>query len=224
MIVQSLYAIIDRAFIGNSAGTLAIAGITVCIPLMTIFMALGMLIGMGGASLLSIRLGQEKHDEARRVLGNTFLLLILSSVPLCAITGLLLTPMLRLFGASTGSLPYAAAYMSLILVGIPFQMVGFGMNNFIRAIGRPGLAMTTMLIGALLNAALAPLFIFVLSWGIRGAAFATIIAQAVSCLFVMAFFSAPYGPFRIRRSDLALRAPVVRGIVSIGLAPRSSCR
>lgn len=219
MVVQALYNIVDRIFVGNGVGTLAITGITICFPLMIVFMAFGMLIGMGGSSLFSIRFGEGKREEAERILGNTFMLLVIVSIALCAITGIFLEPLLRLFGASDKSLPYASAYLGLILYGVPLQAVGFGMNNFIRAEGRPVMAMATMLIGAILNVILAPLFIFVFHMGIRGAAIATITAQGISCIWVMHFFMSSHSLFGLHGNNMVLVMPVVRRILTIGLAP-----
>ncbi len=219
MVVQAMYTIIDRIYVGHGSGTLAISGITVCFPVMAVFMAFGMLFGMGGASLFSIRLGEGKEEEAARIAGNTFILLVMVSLSLCVLAGLFLEPILRAFGASRGCFPFASAYLGVMLFGIPLQAVGFGMNNFIRALGRPLPAMVTMVIGAVLNAALAPAFIFGLGMGIRGAALGTVIAQGLSCAWVMRFFISPQCPFRLRRRNLRLRAHAVREILAIGLAP-----
>ena len=218
-VVQSLYNIIDRIFVGNGVGTLAITGITICFPIMAIFMAFGMLIGMGGSSLFSIRMGEGRRAEAERILGNTFVMLVLVSISICFITGFFLEPVLRAFGASPDSMPYAAGYMAIILFGVPMQAVGYGMNNFIRASGRPFMAMATMMIGSALNIILAPLFIFHFHLGIQGAAMATVIAQSVSCLWVMFFFFNDRNPIRLRMVNLKLSRSAVQGILSIGMAP-----
>ena len=164
MIVNALYNVIDRIFIGNSAGSLGIAAITVGFPLMLIQMAFGMLIGLGATALVSIRLGQQKKDEAEQYMGNAVTLIAIGTVILVTLGLAFLNPLLKVFGASPEVLPYARDYMSIILYCSIFQTFSFGMNNFMRAEGQPVIAMTTMLIGAFLNAVFAPLFIFVFHW------------------------------------------------------------
>ena len=180
MMVNALYNIVDRIFIGKDMGSIGIGAIFVGSPVALILMAFGMLIGIGGNSLSSIRLGQNRKDEAESILGNAFTLLVIISLIL-TISGLIfIEPLLRLFGASKDILPHSVAYLSIILIGAPFQSVGFGLNNFIRGEGNPKIAMNTMLIGAILNIILDYIFIFKFNMGIKGAAWATIISQAVS--------------------------------------------
>jgi len=188
MLVQSTYSIIDRIFIGNGAGTAAISGITLCLPVIAIFMAFGMLIGIGGASLYSLCLGEGENSGYRKIPGNTFTLLLIISLFLSLVTSLSLNEILIFFGAKGESLIYASQYLKILLIGLPLQTVGYGMNNFIRAKGRPGMAMATMLIGSISNIILAPLFIFTLHMGIKGAAVSTVSAQLISCLWVLSFF------------------------------------
>jgi putative efflux protein, MATE family len=219
MLVNALYNVIDRIFIGNSAGSLGIAGITVGFPLMLIQMAFGMLIGLGATALVSIRLGQRKKDDAERYMGNAVTLLAIGTAVIITAGLSFLNPILKAFGASQEVLPYAKAYMSIILYGSIFQTFSFGMNNFIRAEGKPLIAMATMLIGAFLNAALAPLFIFVFHWGIRGAALATVTAQAISSLWIASHFILGKSILKIRTVNLKLKWEIVKGIISIGIAP-----
>lgn len=219
MLVNSLYNIVDRIFIGNGVGTLGITGITVSFPVMIIFMAFGMLIGVGGTTVFSIKLGERKHEEAGAVLGNAFTLLLVLSVLLAAVVLLFLEPILHIFGASATSLPYAGAYLTIILLGMPVQAIGFGMNNFIRAEGSPKTAMATMIIGAVLNIILDPIFIFTLGMGIRGAALATVIAQAVSSVWVLGYFLGKRSAFTLHPAVMKLRIPIVKRIVEVGAAP-----
>jgi putative MATE family efflux protein len=219
MLVNALYNVIDRIFIGNSAGSLGIAGITVGFPLMLIQMALGMLIGLGATALVSIRLGQQKKDAAELYMGNAVTLLAIGTVTLISLGLLFLDPLLKVFGASHEVLPYARAYMSIILYGSFFQTFSFGMNNFIRAEGKPVVAMATMLIGAVLNCALAPVFIFVFHWGIRGAALATVTAQAVAAIWIVSHFIFGKSTLKIRIPNLRLQGTIVREIMAIGIAP-----
>jgi putative MATE family efflux protein len=219
MVVNALYNVIDRIFIGNSAGSLGIAGITVGFPLMLIQMALGMLIGLGATALVSIRLGQQKKAEAEQYMGNAVTLLAIGTVLLVTLGLLFLNPLLRIFGASPEVLPYARDYMSIILYGSIFQTFSFGMNNFMRAEGKPKIAMATMLIGAILNCALAPIFIFVFHWGIKGAALATVTAQAVSAIWILSHFLFGKSELKIRVGNLPLKGSLVAGILTIGIAP-----
>lgn len=219
MIVNALYNIVDRIFIGNFVDSLGLAGITIAFPIMIILMAFGMLVGIGATSLISIRLGEGKKKEAELILGNAMILLIVFSASISFIGLIFLDPILKLFGASPQVLPYSKAYLSIILLGAVFQTIGFGMNNFIRAEGNPKRAMSTMLIGAILNTILDPIFIIVFDMGIRGAALATIISQAVSAAWVLSYFFSGKSSLTVRKENLKLNFPIVKGILSIGSAP-----
>ncbi|HHV38319.1 MAG TPA: MATE family efflux transporter [Tepidimicrobium sp.] len=221
MMVNALYNIVDRIFIGKDMGSIGIGAIFVGSPVALILMAFGMLIGIGGNSLSSIRLGQNRKDEAESILGNAFTLLVIISLIL-TISGLIfIEPLLRLFGASKDILPHSVAYLSIILIGSPFQSVGFGLNNFIRGEGNPKIAMNTMLIGAILNIILDYIFIFKFNMGIKGAAWATIISQAVSAAWVINYFSGNRSMLKLRKKNLALKTDIVKDILSIGFAPFS---
>ena len=167
----------------------AIAGITVAFPFMLIVLAFAMLIGFGATALISIRLGEQRKAEAERILGNAAVLLVIASLADHGRGGLLLLDqILVLFGASETMLPYARDYLQIIILGTIFQMVGFGLNAAIRGEGNPRIAMLSMLISVVLNAILAPIFIFGFRWGMQGAALATVLAQAVSAVWVLAYF------------------------------------
>lgn len=219
MLTNALYNVIDRIFIGNSVGALGLAGITVGFPLMLIMMAFMMLVGLGGNALVSIKLGEGKKDEAERILGNSLMLLIVISLAISALGLIFLTPLLRLFGASDNVLPFAKSFMSIILLGTFFQAVGFGMNNFIRGEGNPKTAMMTMLIGAILNTLLCPVFIFGLGMGVKGSALATVIAQGVSAFWVMRYFLSGKSSLKLKRVNLKLDQPLVTKIFALGSAP-----
>lgn len=166
MIANSLYNIVDRIFIGNSGdlGKHGLAGITIGFPIMIIMLSIGILFGIGGATLFSIKLGEGKTEEADHALGNAFSLMVIAGV-IFMITGqVFLKPLLVLFGASEVILPYSMEYMRVIFFGSVFQILGIGMNNFIRADGNPKTAMLTMFLGAGLNTLLDPLFILYLIW------------------------------------------------------------
>ncbi|MDF2484367.1 MAG: family efflux transporter, partial [Herbinix sp.] len=198
---------------------LGIGGTTIAFPIMLIMMAFAMLIGVGANSLVSIRLGQNRKEEAEGIFGNALVLLIISSVALSIIGLVVLDPILRLMGASEQILPYARDYMQIILIGGVFQSIGMGMNNFIRSEGNPKIAMYTMLIGALINTILDPIFIFVFHWGMKGAALATIIAQAVSAGWVLLYFLKGKSLLKIRKKYLILKPDYVFNILALGMAP-----
>ena len=164
MLVNGLYNFVDMVFIGNGVGPLGIAGVRMGFPIIVINMAFSMLIGIGANSLISIRLGQKRKEDAELILGNALVSMIIIAA-LLTIAGLIfMNPLLKVFGASEDVMPYAQGYLSIILYGAIFQMIGMGMNNFIRGEGNPKIAMITMLIGAILNTILDPIFIFVFKW------------------------------------------------------------
>ncbi|MEY8303326.1 MATE family efflux transporter [Anaerosalibacter bizertensis] len=221
MLVNALYNIVDRIFIGKGVGSLGIAGIFVGYPISLILMAFGMLIGLGGNALVSIKLGQKKEEEAEKILGNSFTLLLLISLGVGILGLLTLEPLLKAFGASETILPYSVDYMKIILLGAPLQAIGFGLNNFIRGEGNPKMAMGTMLIGAILNTILDPIFIFIFNMGIKGAALATIISQGASSIWVLSYFFKGKGLLKLKGENLKLKKPIIKEIISIGLAPFS---
>lgn len=219
MMVNALYNIVDRIFIGNGVGSLGIAGITIGFPIMLVGMAFGMLFGFGATSLISIKLGERKKEEAERILGNGTALLIISSIILTVLGLVYLDPLLQLCGASETVLPYAREYVRIILLGTVFASLGFGMNNFIRAEGNPKMAMLTMIIGAVLNIILDPIFIFVFGWGLQGAAWATVISQMVSGAWVLYYFLSKKSSLDLRWPNLRLHAGFVGRIMAVGAAP-----
>jgi len=221
MLVNGLYNVVDRVFIGRGVGKLALAGVTVTFPIAIMIMAFAMLVGIGSAALISIKLGQQKKDEAEHILGNAFTLLIILSIVVTILGLIFLEPMLLKIGASKDSLPYAKEYITIILIGGIFQSVGFGLNNTIRSEGNPRAAMFTMLIGGILNTILDPIFIFVFHMGTRGAAIATILSQAISMLWVLYYFFGGNSVLKIRYKNLKLDAKVVKSIFAIGMSPFS---
>jgi putative MATE family efflux protein len=219
MLVNALYNVVDRIYIGHGIGALGIGGTTIAFPVMLIMMAFSMLIGIGANSLVSIRLGQNRKEEAEGIFGNALVLLIISSLALTIIGLVVLEPFLKLMGASDQILPYAKDYLEIILIGGVFQSIGMGMNNFIRSEGNPKIAMYTMLIGALINTVLDPVFIFVFHWGMKGAALATILSQAVSAIWVIAYFLRGKSLLRIEIKYLKLKASYIGNILALGAAP-----
>lgn len=219
MLVNALYNIIDRIYVGHGVGLLGIGGITVSFPIMLILMAFSMLIGVGANSLVAIRLGQDRKEEADWIFNNAIVLLIVSSLALTVIGLILMEPVLKLMGTSNDILPYAKDYLGIILLGSVVQSVGMGMNNFIRSDGSPKTAMNTMLIGAITNIVLDPIFIFVFNWGMKGAAFATIISQAVSAIWVLSYFMKGKSSLKLKLSYMKLRMAYVSRTLALGAAP-----
>lgn len=218
MVVNALYNIVDKIFLGQ-VDSLAIGGVHLAYPLNLIIIAFGMLVGMGGNSLSSIRLGQGRKDDAKKILGNSFSLLVILSTIIAIIIYFFLEPILLLLGGTEKLLPYAIGYMKVIAIGIPFQMIGFGLNYFIRGEGSPTIAMWTMLIGAITNIILDYIFVIVLSWGVEGAALATIIGQLLSFIWVMTFFLSSRSTLRISKDSIKLRLHYIKEILSLGFAP-----
>ena len=190
-IVMSTYNVIDRIFIGQGVGADAIAGLAITFPLMNISAALGTLIGVGAAARISIVLGEKNHRLAEQILGNSLVLTILIALSYSLCFGLFLEDILRLFGASDATLPYAYDYLWHLLPGFVLINLCYSFNNMMRASGYPGKAMVTMMIGAVINVVLDPIFIFVFDMGIKGAALATVIAMGISAAFVMWHFVQP---------------------------------
>lgn len=219
MLVNALYNVVDRIFIGNGVDTLGIAGITIGFPIMLITMAFAMLIGIGATSLISLKLGEQKKPEAELIMGNAVVLLVTVSLALTVLGLSFLQPLLKMFGASAEVMPYAVDYLRIILAGNVFMGIGFGMNNFIRAEGNPKMAMLTMIIGAIINTVLDPLFIFLFKWGIQGAALATIISQAISAVWVLSYFLKGKSNLKLSLRNLKLQPLIVARITAIGSAP-----
>lgn len=221
MLVNGLYIVVDRAFIGRGVGELALSGVTVTFPIANIILAFGMLVGIGTAALISIKLGQQKKEEAEHILGNALTLIIITSILVTVLGLIFLEPMLIKFGASSETLPYAKEFITIILIGVIFQNIGFGLNNTIRSEGNPRVAMFTMLIGGILNIILDPLFIFVFHMGTKGAAIATVISQSVNTIWVLYYFLGGKSVLKIRYKNLKLKMKIVKDIFAIGMSPFS---
>lgn len=218
MLVNALYNIVDGIFVGRYVGSLGLAGVSVSFPMMIVVLAFITLIGFGATSLISIRLGEGRKDDAEKILGNGTTLLFVVPIVLFIIVQLFLDNILMLFGASANVLPYARSYMSIVSFGFLFQSIGFGMNNFIRAEGSPKTAMLTMLIGAILNTIFDAIFIIVLGMGIKGGALATVLAQFISSTWVLVYFLSGKSLLKIKKENLKLKFDTVRYIVTLGLA------
>lgn len=216
MFAQALYNVVDRIFVGQAVGPLGIAGTTVAFPFILLRMAFSMLIGFGAGALVAIRLGEQKKEEAEQVLGNALVLLVAVALVLTTFGLVFLDDLLRLFGASEQVLPYARDYLQIIIFGVVLQSIGFGLNALIRGEGNPRIAMVTMLIGALLNTILDPIFLFGFGWGMRGAAIATVASQAVAALWVLSYFLRGDSLLKLRRRNLKPRWSLCRSILVVG--------
>ena len=218
VVANSLYNIVDRIFIGQGVGAEALSGITTVFPIMIVIMAFGMMVGIGGGVKLSIFLGEKKHLKAEKVLGNVLILSIIISVSLSIIGLLIKRPILELFGATQNTLDYANDYLNIILVGTVFQTVGFSLNNLIRAEGNARIAMISMLITAGINIPLDWLFIIKFGWGVKGAAYATIISMAILAAWVLNHFTNKRAIVRLKASALRYDPFIVKSIIAIGMA------
>ena len=219
-LVQMLYNIVDRIYIGHLPGgsAMALTGLGLTFPVITLIMAFTNLFGMGGAPLFSIARGRQDGVRAGKIMGNTFSMLCICSMLLMAACYLFLKPELYLFGASDASYPYAAEYLRLYLMGTPFAMIGTGMNGFINAQGFSGTGMATVLIGAAVNIALDPLFIFVFGMGVSGAALATILSQLLSATWVLKFLLGKKTLFRLQKTGMRPEGRLLKEIISLGMA------
>lgn len=218
-LVNSLYNIVDRIFIGQGVGAYAISGLAITFPVTILASALGMLVGVGAASRISISLGEKKKHTAEQILGNSLMLILLFNAVIMTLFYIYLDPILIAFGATESTLPYAREYLQIVLVGNVFISLCYSFNNMMRASGYPKKAMITMLIGAVLNIILDPIFIFVFNLGIAGVAWATVISMFVGMLFVMHHFVQENSLIRLRKENIRLNKTIVLAIVSIGLSP-----
>lgn len=219
MTIVSLYNIIDSIFIGHGVGAMAIAGLAITFPLMNLAAAFGNLVSAGGSTISSIRLGQKDMEGVNKVLGNTLMLCLVNAVVFGGLTFIFLDDILRFFGASGETLPYARDFMQVILLGTPITFTMIGLNHIMRATGHPKKAMLTSLTTVVCNIILAPLFIFQFDWGIRGAALATVISQFIGTLWVLNHFLQRSNPIRLRRGFHRLERRIVGSIFSIGMSP-----
>ncbi|MFQ6849117.1 MAG: MATE family efflux transporter, partial [Clostridium perfringens] len=221
MMVTSLYNTVDRAFIGSikDIGALAISGLGVTMPLFTILGAFCVAISVGGSTNISIKLGEEKREEAERILGNTFILSIIVALIIMIFGFAFLEKILYFFGASKKTIIYAKDYMRVILIGAWFNFPGFALNNAIRAEGNPKLAGKIMIISCVLNIILDPIFIFLFHMGIKGAALGTIICQFIVFLWTMYYFTLGKSNLKLRIKGRILNKNILRAIILIALTP-----
>ena len=219
-LVNVLYSVVDRVYLGRlpDSDSLALTGLGITMPIVSILMGLANLCGTGGAPLCSMSRGRGDDGEAERVMGNAFLLLLILGGAATAFFLALKGPVLYLFGASPDTFPHADGYLTIYLLGTLFVMISLGMNPFINAQGFGRTGMMTVLLGAAVNLILDPVLIFVFHMGVRGAALATVISQALSAAWVLAFLTGKRAILRLRRENLRLEAGRTRRIVSLGLS------
>jgi putative MATE family efflux protein len=219
MTASSLYNITDSIFIGHGVGSMALSGLAITFPLMNLAAAFGSLVGMGAATLLSVRLGQKDYDTANNILGNVFVLNLIFGLAYSMIILLFLRPILYFFGASDLTLPYAYDFMQILLCGNVFTHMYFGLNAMLRSSGHPQKAMFATIFTVMINLVLNPLFIFGFGWGIRGSAFATIISQITVLMWQIHIFSDKNNFIHLKKGIYRLKKNIVKDSLSIGMAP-----
>ncbi|MFT5873300.1 MAG: putative MATE family efflux protein [Clostridium sp.] len=219
-LVNVLYNIVDRIFIGNlSNGEIAMAGVGISFPIILIISAFSVLIGMGGAPLAAIKMGQKKNEDAEKILSNSFSILIIIGLILTVAFLIFEKPILYAFGASTQTIEYARDYITIYLFGTVFVQLALGMNTFLNTQGFTKISMFTVMIGAAINIVLDPIFIFSFNMGVKGAALATIIAQMASAIFVLKFLFGKKTILKIRKEFLIPKSKIIFSIVRLGIAP-----
>ena len=217
MLVSALYNIVDQIFIGQGVGMLGNAATNVAFPVTTIATALALLLGIGGASNYNLEMGAGREKKASSIAGTALSTLVITGVILAVAVLLFLRPLLSLFGATTDVMPYAVDYLGITAVGLPFYALSIGGNHIVRADRSPTYSMTCVLTGAIINTILDPLFIFGFGWGIKGAAWATVIGQVVSGILVVIYF----GKFRKMYLELSMLKPsseCLKAVISLGMA------
>lgn len=219
MTAASLYNMIDSIFIGHGVGAMAISGLALTFPLMNLAAAFGSLVGVGAATLVSMRLGQRDYDSARMILGNVLVLNLIVGIGFGLVTLAFLDPILYFFGASDATIGYAREYMTIILGGNVVTHMYLGINAILRASGHPRKSMYATIWAVLINAALDPLFIYVFGWGIRGAAIATIVAQVVTLVWQFRLLSDKNELLHFQRGIYRLKGKIIRNIFAIGMSP-----
>ena len=219
MTAASLYNIIDRVFIGQVVGPMAISGLAITFPFMILAAAFGAAVGVGAATTISVKLGQKDYESAENTLGNTITLNLIIGLAFGGICLLFLDPILRFFGASDATLPYARDFMQIILAGNVFSHMYFGMNAVLRAASKPRMAMFATIFTVAMNILLDAVFILWWHWGIKGAAFATVISQVLALCWQMKLFSNKNELLHLKRGIYKMKANLVRNIISIGISP-----
>ncbi len=220
-LVNLLYNIVDKIYIGHieGIGKDALAGVGITSTVILIITAFASLVGGGGSPLAAIELGRGNRDKAQAILHNSFLMVLFFSLICTVLPYIVMEPVLRFAGGSDATIPYAESYLSIYLIGTVFVMIAGGLNMFINCQGKPGVAMLSVLIGAVLNAILDPVFIFGFNLGVKGAAIATVISQAASACWVLIFLMSRRASLRIEIPKIRLSMPIVGKITSLGISP-----
>lgn len=219
MLVNAVYNIVDQIFIGQGVGYLGNAATTVAFPIVTIILAVGTMLGAGGSAYAAIKLGEKKEEEAENTLGNVFIMLLVIGIVLTIVGLVFLDPILTIFGATPKNMEYARDYASIILIGTTFNLLGIGLSNMARTDGSPNVAMYSMVVGAVLNCILDPVYIFVFHWGVKGAAIATITSQIISTVVLLYYFTKK-GNMRLRLAHIKPNGLIIKCAFSLGI---SSC-
>lgn len=219
MTASSLYNMVDSIFIGHGCGALALSGLTVAKPFMDICVAFGTLVGVGASTLVAIKLGEKDYNTAGRILGNVVLLNLLLGLLVMAVGLIWMEPILYAFGASDATISYAREYMEIILIGNVLTHIYFGLNSMLRSMGHPRTSMVATIVAVFVNIVLDPIFIFGLDMGVRGAAVATLISQAIATLWQMTIFLNPKEIIHFHRGIWRLDAAITKRSLSIGLSP-----
>ena len=221
MTASSLYNMVDSIFIGQGVGPLAISGLAITFPLMNLSAAFGAAVGVGASTFISVKLGQKDYDTAKHILGNTMTLNLIMGLGVGLVCLLFLDPILRFFGASDQTIPYARDYMVIILLGNVITHMYFGLNAVLRAAGKPKHAMSATIFTVVLNTLLDPLFIYTFGLGIKGAAYATVLAQSLALIWQLYIFSRPKELLHFKRGTFRPQPSIIRNIIAIGLSPFS---
>ena len=217
MLVNSLYNIVDQIFIGRGVGYLGNGATNIVFPINIICLAFSLMLGDGTSAYLSLKLGEKKNDEAKKGVATGILLSVILSVLFFIAIILTLPLLLNVFGCTDALRPYAIDYGYIITVGLPFMMIGTSLNGVIRADGSSKYSMISMVTGAVLNTVLDPLFIFVFNWGVKGAAAATAISQAVSFLMNIIYLK-KFKSIKLKRNDFKLKSKTIFRILSLGIS------
>lgn len=221
MLVNALYNIVDRMFIGRipEVGSLALTGVGITMPIMSILLAFGMLIGIGSTANISLNLGRGKRDVAEKLIGNSVTLSLIVGIAITAIGLIFLNPILNIFGASANTLFYAKEYITVILIGSTFNILSFALSSTVRADGNPQMASFTMIVGCITNVILDYVFVFVFNMGIKGAALATVISQALTFFIILFYYTKGKSNLKLKTQNLKLEKSLIMMTFAIGIAP-----
>lgn len=219
MTASSLYNMVDSIFIGHGVGSLAISGLALTFPLMNLAAAFGSLVGVGAATLVSVRLGQKDYDTAQRVLGNVVVLNVVIGIAFSIVTLIFLDPILYFFGASDGTIGYARDYIKIILIGNVVTHLYLGLNSVLCSSGHPQQAMLATIATVVINTILDPIFIYWFDWGIQGAAIATVTAQIIALLWLVKLFMNKNELIHFHKGIFRLKKSIVTASLSIGMSP-----